>query len=94
VLVLLVVVCAGFETGASVGMLHDYFTLDMKVPLDELPLMFALIGVPNFIAVFLFVKVWRSSTAWTLLGHRKLVWQILLSVSYGMGLCGSLMMIL
>ncbi len=73
-------------------MIVEFFTSKIPFPVKELPLMFGLIGVPNLIAVFLFVKVWRSPEEWTLLGHRRRVWQILLSVSFALGITGAVSM--
>lgn len=94
VLVLAVIVTAGSGAGALVGILSEFVKQNGNVRLDEWPLMIAFIGVPNLVALFSFVKVWRLPPDSTLLGHRKVVWQILLSISYALGLGGSLMMFL
>ena len=96
VLILSVVLMAGFAAGGAVlGTVQDYFIKhNPPPPASALPLMFALIGVPNVLTILLFVKVWRSAEQWTLLGHRRRVWQILLVVTYGLGLSGGIAMLL
>lgn len=94
VLVLSVIVMAGFGAGASIGIVHDFVKQNRIAPLVELLQMLALLGIPNLVAAFSFVKVWRLPPDFVLLGHRKIVWQILLSISYALGLGGSLVMFL
>ncbi len=90
VLALTVVLCGGFGAGATAGMVYEYFMIRPAFPAAELPLMLAMFGLPNLAAILLSMKVWRSPDDWTLLGHRKRVWQVLVVASYAMGICGSI----
>jgi hypothetical protein len=36
-------------------------------------------------------KIWLASSDWTLLGHRRLLWQIFIPIAYSLGVAGGVL---